>query len=63
MYLIIVIISIVLIALAGIALSSKYYKNKRAPVCLRDIDPDNYDTIEKCDLCGTDNVEDCKRSL
>jgi len=49
----IILISIVLIALAGVALGIKYYKNKKAPVC----GFANEKNEGNCSVCGVEDVD------
>jgi hypothetical protein len=55
MFLKVILISIVLLALAGIALAVKYYKAKRLPLC----SSNNSKIAGTCIDCGSETTQDC----
>lgn len=61
MILTVLLISIVLVFLAGIALGVKYYKEKKTPSCSAVKDGSETNEDNDCDVCGASTGEACKK--
>ncbi|MFO7658336.1 MAG: hypothetical protein R6W78_14860 [Bacteroidales bacterium] len=57
----ILLISIVLVAMAGIGLAIKYFSSKQAPSCKHNVNKYGRPENEACGVCGATTDEECKK--